>query len=274
MEKSTCFVCHKRTYLFYENIIHLKTKHSERTLPAVMKIILGESYAWVRLNLAAICFKCVDRFNDYDEAYEKIQKMELEIKTMINVNVITKLVDADAHIIETNSELLDVNSVNIEQINMDQSDENIVLDTASGAADIENLKQSENSQTNFMRSCSIEQNVVELKRPENSQAGIEQKPSMEPVANKKSSKKKNSTFNCEECKKSFGNKQGLMVNLLFCLQRTGMDSHHLFLFDLYSGAHIPFSYKNRAIRMPCLSQNLSSAKSFASNFEKKIIIEF
>lgn len=179
MEKSTCFVCRKRSKWFYENILYLRTKHSERTITAVMKTILGETSVLVCSNPAAMCFKCVSRINEYDEAYEKMQIMEREFKSMLRVNTITKNEDADdLALIPIDYEIADANEVDDIKMDADKIADTLGLDTSNGPDDIEQLKQ----------------------------------PEPEPQPNKISSKKKKTEFNCEECKKSFRNKQGLMVN--------------------------------------------------------------
>lgn len=149
MKRKSCFVCRRRSNWFYENIFYLRTKHSERTISAVMNIILGDS---VCLIPAAMCFKCVDRINAYDEAYEKMQKMEREFKSLICVKMITKLPDAeavasaDAMSIPTDDVITDPNGVDGKEMDADQQAGDTVLVNLDGAVNIEPAEPALNDQ--------------------------------------------------------------------------------------------------------------------------------
>lgn len=201
MEILSCFVCRKRSKWFYQNFLLVRTKHSERTILAIIKIVLGEASTSHCFSPATMCFKCVDRINEYDEVYEKLQIMERELKSMICVDMIPKLAVADDCPEEKNTliddVITDVNGVDDKEEEADEKVGNIVLVSLDGPINIEPPQ--------------IEQE----------ESIVEEKPVDEPIAEKLPCKKKKSEFHCEECKKSFQKKQGLMVR---------WQSHHTFFF--------------------------------------------
>lgn len=175
-----------------------------------MSTILGESLGLVCSNPAAMCFKCVSRINEYDEAYEKMQIMEREFKSMLRVDTIAKNEDADDQVAlipidyEIANEKENANSNEVDGIKID-ADTWLGLDTPNGPEDVEQLVQ----------------------------------PEPDPEPNKMLNKKKKSEFNCEECKKSFRNKQGLMVNLGFlCIWYFNI-LFELFFSSFIAAAHFP-----------------------------------
>lgn len=185
----------------------LRTKHTEKKIPEMIKNILGKesTAAWCLNNSVPICFKCVSRFNEYDEACQKLQIMEQELKSMISVNVIVDSVDADADTNPTD-ELAAANGIDTEQMDVDQCIEDFALDTSKHPVDVKPFLPTDPT---------IEPKPIELNRqPENSQATID-----EPIPIKSTVKKEKSDFYCDPCKKAFRNKQGLMVNWLFHLRR-------------------------------------------------------
>lgn len=88
MDESTaakCCVCHKSSYWFYENISALQSRQSTRTIPVILKLIMGEELSIDWVSSGAMCFECVDKINDYDEAFEKMQLIERELKRIHKV---------------------------------------------------------------------------------------------------------------------------------------------------------------------------------------------
>lgn len=196
MKKSKCFVCRKRSKWFYENVFFLRTKYSERTIAAVMKIVLGEASALICINPAVMCFKCVDLINEYDEAYKKMQVMEVELKSMIDVNMIAipKQEDADDHTTPTDDVTNDANDIDATKMDVDSNDvgDSISI-TSNGAVDIESLKLPENNEEDpNVTQKPIEEDIVE---------------------NVPSKKKKKSKYYCKPCNKSFKGKRGLQIHI-------------------------------------------------------------
>lgn len=189
MECNICFVCRKRSKWFYENFLRLRTKHSERKISTIIKIVVGEASAkQYEFNPAAICFKCVDKINEYDELYEKLQIMENEFKSMICLNMIAKIENTVVHTKPTDDVIVvaDANVVDANGIDENKSAGDIVVVSSNAAVNIE--------------------------VPEPPQIVQESEPLFDkPVADKVASKTKKTDFYCEECEKSFRNKQGLMV---------------------------------------------------------------
>lgn len=75
-----CCICHHTSDWFYDDISVLQSKHSQRSIRVVLKLIMGEELIqdWAASN--TMCFECVDKINDYDEAFEKMQSIERELK--------------------------------------------------------------------------------------------------------------------------------------------------------------------------------------------------
>lgn len=174
---------------FYENMLLVRTKHSEKSISAIVKIILGEDYAavWCLNKPAAICLKCVDRINQYDGACEQLQKMKEEMKSMICANIIPKLAHADPNNTPTDIVITDANEVDARELDFDKQDDDILLVSSDGRVNIENPEPPQNNQDDSI---------------------VEEIPVDEPVPDRVPSKRKLSDFHCEECKKSFRNKQG------------------------------------------------------------------
>lgn len=242
MDEGMCWLCHKITKWFYENMLILRTKHTETKVPAMIKNILGKesTAAWCLNNSVPICFKCVSRFNEYDEACQKLQIMEQELKSMISENVIVKTVDADADTNLTDSGLAAANGIDTEQMDVDQCVEDLALDTSKHPVDVNLLQQTDPT---------IEPKPIELdQQPENSQVIID-----EPSPSKIIVIKEKSDFYCDQCKKAFRNKQGLMVNWYFIydLRQTEFISSNFQFYSIYMNlaAHFPQSREFTTFRM-------------------------
>lgn len=208
-----CWVCNKRTKWFYENILLVRTKHSEKLISAIMKLILGEEYAavWCLNKPAAICFKCVDRYNQYDEAYEELQKMKEEMKSMLCANIISKHADAYMNNTPTNNVITDASEAHAEEIDVDKPINDSILDNLNRRT---NIEAAESPQSN--REDSIVQRIKVAKEPVAEEPVAEEPVAKEPGATKPTSNKipiesETMDFYCEECKRSFRKKQGLMV---------------------------------------------------------------
>lgn len=184
MKKFKCFVCRKRSKWSYENIVYLRTKHSERTLLAVMNAILGEASKLVCLMPASICFRCVDRINEYDAAYEKMLMMEREIKSMICVDFIPKLSSKLPCAKDKNTPI-----TYAEEMDADPQVRDILLVSPDGPVDIQPAEPSQNDQ----------------------EVSIAERGPADAAAKKIPTEKEKPKLHCEECKKSFGSKRGLMV---------------------------------------------------------------
>lgn len=92
---AACCVCHNASDWFYENISLLQSKHSKRSVSAMLKLIMGEELAsdWSTSN-TIMCSDCVDKINDYDEAFQKMQSIERELK-QIHQNIPVKIEDGE-----------------------------------------------------------------------------------------------------------------------------------------------------------------------------------
>lgn len=98
------------------NVIYLKAKHSRRTISSALEVILREDSASICANAAAVCFKCVDKINEYDDAFEKMQAKERELKTMLFVNLIPEHEDAADQITLPDDKLADAIKVDVIEI--------------------------------------------------------------------------------------------------------------------------------------------------------------
>lgn len=187
MDKIVCWVCHKRTQWFYGNMLLVRTKHSQKSISAIMKIILGEEYeaVWCLNESAGICLKCVDRINQYDGACEELQKMKEDMKSMICANIIPKLANADPSNTPTDNVITNANEVDAKKIDLDEEVGDITLVSSDGRVNIEPPEPPQNDH---------EDSIVK-----------------ETVTHKIPSKRKTLDFYCEQCKKSFRSKSGLMV---------------------------------------------------------------
>lgn len=185
-----CFFCRKRSQWFYENVFYLKTKHTHRTISSVMEVILREDSASVCSNAAAVCFKCVDKINEYDDAFEKLQAKERELKSMIFVNLIVKHKDAADQITLPEDKLADAIEVDTDEINEEKKDDDIILDDSISPVNIADLHQTRNRTGD---------RVVERKQL---------------LVRKIPSKKKNTDFQCDSCGTFYKNKHRLNVNYL------------------------------------------------------------
>lgn len=156
------------------------------TIRAVMGIILGEAYPQVWSDSAAMCFKCVDKLNNYDEAYTKMQIMEQEFKSMLGVNVMVNMENIDDNVAAAeNKEVDDVDKMDVDKPLAEVSNDSLVVDIVQSADP----------------DVSIEK----------------ENPTDEPASDTVSSTKKKSEFYCKACKKSFRKLQGLNVKMKFCI---------------------------------------------------------
>lgn len=78
--RATCCVCYNSSNGFHENILLLQTKHSNKSISAILTLILGSESTCDWLACDPICFECVNKINDYDESFEKMQLIEREFK--------------------------------------------------------------------------------------------------------------------------------------------------------------------------------------------------
>lgn len=121
MDKSRvakCCICHHTTDWFYDDVSLLQSKHSQRSIPVILKVIMGKELAQNWTPSDPMCVECVNKINDYDEAYEKMQSIELEL-TQIYQNIKVKYETEDGTVYgactaagasERDSEQLDANS--------------------------------------------------------------------------------------------------------------------------------------------------------------------
>lgn len=79
---ATCFVCYSPSNSPDAYRLSLQTKHSRRSINTVLKMILCDESAPIWSESDAICFECVDKINDYDQAFEKMQLIERELKLL------------------------------------------------------------------------------------------------------------------------------------------------------------------------------------------------
>lgn len=190
-------MCRQKSKWFYENVHFLRTKHSQRTIPAVTKTILGDAFDSLCLNPAAMCFNCANRMNEYDEAYGKVRAMERELKSSICVDLTPITEDAGNTVIATDADVnanADAIESNLENMELDAEDRVDVL-IANDVGNGESLEQPENVQTDEnMEHKPVDDSVNSVKnRPE---------------------KKKTGAY-CRPCKKHFKNQQGLMVMIAY-----------------------------------------------------------
>lgn len=193
-----CSICHKITKWFYENMTILKAKHSAKAVPEIISIILSKNSASVcgLDDASAICFKCADKINEFDEVCEKLQTLEQELKSLICKNMIIKYGESEAEITPTPTDqdaLTDVNEVQVVQLAANNCTNDTVLDTSRNSVEIRHLEQPPISQ---------EDSVVQ----------------QEPIADfvtekpqKEKKEKKTMNHHCSECKTSYSTYAGLRV---------------------------------------------------------------
>lgn len=110
---AACCVCHNASDWFYENISLLQSKHSDRSISALLKLIMGEELAsdWSTSD-TIMCSECVGKINDYDEAFQRMQSIERELKqTHSNIRVEIEdekfIAFADADVMDFNDDIGD-----------------------------------------------------------------------------------------------------------------------------------------------------------------------
>lgn len=73
---NTCCVCHDSTEQTSDNVSQLQSMHSQLTMPVLLKMILGEELAVEWTTSDTMCFGCIAKVNDYDEAIQKAQTIQ------------------------------------------------------------------------------------------------------------------------------------------------------------------------------------------------------
>lgn len=186
---ATCSVCHKSSNRCHENVLLLQTKQSEKSISTILTLILGDELASNNWSVPKpICVECVDRIDDYDEAFEKTQSIERELKH-IHQNVHIKW--------ETDTVPIVTSTIAVDAFNTDGMD----VDDANGDYNSngpfsESLEQFENSEE---ETVPIEESTVERDAVDGS------------VADEISSEMIKSDFYCEECGKNLQSYRGLSV---------------------------------------------------------------
>lgn len=195
-----CSICHKITKWFYENMLIVKAKHSAKTVPEVISIILSKSSASVcgLDDASAICFKCAGKINEFDEVCEKLQRLEQELKSIICKNMIIKYGESDAQITPTptptptdKDAFTDVNRLQDMAANNCTND--TVLDTSCNPVEIRHLDQPSMSQ---------EVSILQQEPINNLVPGKTQREKKE---------KKKMDHHCNECNMSYATYSGLRV---------------------------------------------------------------
>lgn len=225
----TCCVCYNSSNRFHENTSLLQTVRSHRSISAVLKLILGDKSASNWSASDPICCECVDKVNDYDDAFQKIQSIERELKRIrqnINVKKKNDAARIAASVITPDDDFhvdgFDDHNAGVDFKSNDGSREPFLNKVQ--------LKQS----VNFEETSGIEEYIVEGK----------------PIDNSGESKK--SEFYCEECGKNLQTYRGLSVRsqslmsllLEFCPSTVCTDPHD------------QNAQGNRWIRVLCLSHIL------------------
>lgn len=124
---AACCICLNSTNWFHANISSLQAMHSARPILAVIEIILGEEMPTSTINNTnTLCFECVDKINDYDEAYEKMQIIEREFKLLTQKSIVKLECDVDpidVSAIATSTTDANVDGLNIDDIKSDSSND-------------------------------------------------------------------------------------------------------------------------------------------------------
>lgn len=188
---ATCCVCFNLSHRFHENISLLKAANSDRKISSILKLILGDESDsnWSAPN--SICFECVSKVNDYDEAFEKLQLIQRELKK-IHLGKYVNVKDE---------------TVSIAVIPIDDGFPDVDFD-GDNAADSELDDGSNEPKFNEVQ---LEQSVEFEEASVIDESYVEREPTDEPVSKKIHSETRKSEFYCEECGKNLNTSKGLMV---------------------------------------------------------------
>lgn len=75
---SQCFVCHE-THPFFVNLLQATITTSGSSVFALLEQIIGSSLDPELTPLEFVCHECVDRFNEYDEAFRRAKRVATEL---------------------------------------------------------------------------------------------------------------------------------------------------------------------------------------------------
>lgn len=193
--KATCCICYNTTDAYS---LPLSTKHTKRPINVVWKMILGDESAPVWSASDAICFYCVEKINDYDEAYQKMQLIERELKFLhrrVSLKPESYLEQA------AGSSAISVG----EECSADG------FDVDDGCADSD-----ENSNSSSGESHTDEGALNTNLDSTNTDTYAQQKPVVEPTVRAElSGELKKSDFHCDECGKEVQTYRGLTVRWCF-----------------------------------------------------------
>lgn len=125
---AVCGVCHLQSDEFFDDMSKLQSKHSDRTICVVLGLILTKSLPdW--MESGAICFECVDKVNDYDEAFEKMKLIESELR-QTHRNIRVKLENEDETAYEYDvSVLTGATEEDIEEGDIEEDSKDPLIDT-------------------------------------------------------------------------------------------------------------------------------------------------
>lgn len=196
-----CCVCHSSSNQIYENFVLLQTKHSHRSVSTILILILGEESAFSWSKSDPICYECVGKINDYDEAFEKMQIIERQLR-LIHENINTKQ-EIDA-VSNANVCTVDESDAN----GFDESDANR-FDSDNGYEDFKSEDSFHELTFNEVRRVQSENFTVTPSKEVDHFVG--QKSDNEPVGDQISNEMKKSEFYCEECGRTMQTYRGLTV---------------------------------------------------------------
>lgn len=118
MEAQPCFACSNTNFSYLANIPDLKSKHSQTTVPELLKIICGgedftlptsDDVGYGDTDQSVICIDCLDKINDYDAACILKERTEREFRDALQRR-------RESHKSVESMNLLEVKIENIEQI--------------------------------------------------------------------------------------------------------------------------------------------------------------
>lgn len=233
---SKCCVCHSLSSLFHPNILSLRTKHTNKYVHEVLESILSDDSTSNWSTSDSICIGCVDKINDYDDTFEKLQSMRRELND-IHHGGRFELTAALSGIEKNDFELVPIAAVTIEEFNANAPDG----DPCSVNFEIDNTLND-----------SISEDGRQEQKEETSKTVVECDAINGPVSVGLNSDEK-TEFYCEECGKNFQCYRGLTV-------RWHSQALDAYLTDLY--ASITDSHHQNAqgccwIRMLTLSLNFA-----------------
>lgn len=187
----SCCVCQNLSNKFHANISLLQSKHTNKSVSSVLRLILNDELASDWSVSGPICNECVDKINDYDEASEKMQSIERELKE-IHRQVSMKLEsDFGTFVASAISDDNDFDADGMDDHGSDKADD-------SSNEPLSNKVQHEKSE-NFENLSNVEEDLVKREAVD------------EPDAGGESTETKKSEFYCEECGKNLQTYRGLTV---------------------------------------------------------------